>query len=222
MPTDINRGVSINGTKIVLQLLSFQTPTLARSFLSQAKEILGPIESRVPATLSVLWVLSQPAFKDTRVGLQVWMEVMLPLIHLKNYTAFVAQAAGQLLEKGIKSTQDTMTVSDYFRLKDQVSSLPSVARQNVASLVEALTEPMIAQSGGKMFGQLFRRLESNQPDECRKMVDCLDADAAAFDVWRKDYRSNLMASSQLLEWISTNRSPQSIYVNEKIVSYKIS
>ena len=63
MPTDINRGVHVNGTKIVLQLLSFQYPVLAKSFISQAKDTLGPIESRVPATLSLLWVLSQASYK---------------------------------------------------------------------------------------------------------------------------------------------------------------
>lgn len=210
MPTDINRGVHVNGTKIVLQLLSFHTPSLARSFLPQAKEILGPIESRVPATLSLLWVLSQPAVKDSCVGLQVWHEVMLPLIHLKNYTAFVGQAAGQLVEKGIKNLPESLTVNEFFRIKDLLSSYPSVARQNVSDLIDVISPAMISQGAGKMFGQLLKRLNSNQPEECQKLVQCLDADAAAFESWRKEYRNNLMSSSQLLQWITENEPPKSI------------
>lgn len=141
--------------------------------------------------------------------MQVWQEVMFPMVNLKNYAAFIGQAAGHLTSKDIKSVPESLTVPEYFKLKDQVSSLPPVARQNISELVEALEPPMIATHGAKMFGQLLRKLESNRPDECRKLVDCLNADPAAFDTWRKDYKGNLMASSQLLEWISTNGSPKS-------------
>lgn len=45
-------------------------PHLILAHLGRAREILENNESRVPVTLSILWVLSQPAFKDARIGVQ--------------------------------------------------------------------------------------------------------------------------------------------------------
>ena len=141
------------------------------------------------------------------------MEVMLPLINLKNYAAFVGQAAGQLTTKGLKSLPENVTVPAYFSLKDQVPTIPPVARQNVSDLVDSLESALIANDGPKMFAQLLRRLESNRPNECRKLVDCLNGDPAVFDTWRKDYKGNLMASSQLLQWISKNGPPKGNFLS---------
>ena len=57
-------------TKLMLQLVSFHKPSLAVANLKRFKETLAPLESRIPASLSLLWVLSQSAVKDTRVGVQ--------------------------------------------------------------------------------------------------------------------------------------------------------
>lgn len=63
-------GVSVSGTKIVLQLLSFHRPTVVLAHLARANEILAANESNKAVTLSILWVLSQSSFKDSRVGIQ--------------------------------------------------------------------------------------------------------------------------------------------------------
>ncbi len=63
-------GVSVCGTKIVLQLLSLHKPNLVLSYLDRANEVLATNESNRPVTLSILWILSQPSFKDTSVGIQ--------------------------------------------------------------------------------------------------------------------------------------------------------
>ncbi len=62
--------MAVVGTKIVLQLLSYHKPELVLGHLGRAREILAANESRVPVTLSILWVLSQSSFKDTRTGIQ--------------------------------------------------------------------------------------------------------------------------------------------------------
>lgn len=136
---------------------------------------------------------------------------MLPLVSMKNYGAFVAQVAGYLTAKApsAKLSQDTLSVADYFKLTEQVqqnSSLPSAVRQPIADLVHALTLPMITAHGSKMFSQYLRRLTSSnasdRSDTCRHLIECLRADEHSFDVWRKEYRTNLPASSVLLQWIA--------------------
>ena len=58
------------GTKLMLQLLSFHKPSVAVATLPRFKEVLSSMESRVPASLSLLWVMSQAAVKDTSIGIQ--------------------------------------------------------------------------------------------------------------------------------------------------------
>lgn len=136
---------------------------------------------------------------------------MLPMVSMKNYGAFVAQAAGYLTAKApsAKLSQDTLSVADYFKLTEQVqqgSSMPTAVRQPIADLVHALTLPMIAAHGSKMFGQYLRRINSSKASEraeiCRHLIECLRSDDQSFDAWRKEYRSSLPASSALLQWIA--------------------
>lgn len=63
-------GVSVNGTKIVLQLLCLHKPNLVLTYLARANEILATNESNRPVILSILWILSQSSFKDSSVGIQ--------------------------------------------------------------------------------------------------------------------------------------------------------
>lgn len=63
-------GAPVCGTKLVLQQLCFHKPTVVLSHLTRAREILTSNESRVPVTLSILWVLSQPLYKDASVGIK--------------------------------------------------------------------------------------------------------------------------------------------------------
>jgi len=204
LPTDINRGVQVVGTKLVLQQLSFFKPSLALDNLDRIQETLRSIESRVPALLSVLWVASQAGHKDTRTGVKVWMDAMLPLISMKNYGGFVAQVAAQLTPKvkDVKLKADTISVTDYFDLLSQVtsSSLPASLRKDIAAFVAALARPMIAVNSAKMFAPLLHRLTSNSEELCQNLVECLKTDSRAFDSWRKEYKANLRASSHLLRY----------------------
>lgn len=210
LPTDINRGLQVCGTKLVLQQLSLSKPSLALDNLGRIQDILRSIESRVPALLSVLWVTSQAGYKDARIGAKVWMDAMLPLINLKNYSGFVAQVAAHLTPKmkDAKLKADTISVTDYFNLLDQAtsSSLPASLRKDVAAFVAALARPMIAVNSAKMFAPLLHRLTSNSEELCKNLVECLKTDSRAFDSWRKEYKSNLRASSHVLRYCIDNES----------------
>ena len=70
------------GTKIVLQLLSYHKPDIVLGHLERAREILKANESRVPVTLSILWILSQSSFKDTRTGIQGNYFIYSSVLHI--------------------------------------------------------------------------------------------------------------------------------------------
>ena len=64
-------GISVNGTKIVLQLLlAFHKPSLMLDLMSRASELITENVNRVPIIQTLLWVLAQPSFKDTCTGVQ--------------------------------------------------------------------------------------------------------------------------------------------------------
>lgn len=92
-------GAPVNGTKIIMQLLSFHKPSLVLNHLKNAREILTSNESRVPVTLTLLWVLSQPSFKDTRVGIQgnrLFTLILLILIKIEIFTKISSRTVSRL------------------------------------------------------------------------------------------------------------------------------
>ena len=137
------------------------------------------------------------------VDFAVWMEAMLPMVGLKNYAAFVGQAAARLAAdvkaKDVKLNRETVSVADYFQLHDLVngsaSAPASAVRKELAALLAALTRPMAAAAGAKMLSQWLAR------DSPADAVGCLKADAtAAFEQWRREYKTKPAASANLLEW----------------------
>ena len=135
---------------------------------------------------------------------------MVPLLGLKNYSGYVIQTLTHLKTKaaaGLKPSDiANLSLTEYFNLSDRVQSLPSNVRKDVTDFVEALSQPMMENHGAKMFGQLLRRAESNRPDLCRQLVACLRIDSNSYEVWKKDYKANLPASAQLLQYIADRES----------------
>ena len=140
----------------------------------------------------------------------VWTETMLPLIGLKNFTGFIVQNLSQMKTKAVSDVKpcntSNLSLAEYFKLSDRVPSLPANVRKDATDLVESLSHTMIATHGSKMFGQLLRRVESNRPDLCRQLVACLRVDSNSYVVWKKDYKANLAASAQLLQFIADHDS----------------
>lgn len=135
---------------------------------------------------------------------------MIPLLGLKNYGGFAAQMADYLASKvpDTKLSTSTLSVNDYFKLVDQVQqgTIPTNVRREVANFVQALAQPMLSAHGSKMFSQFLRRLvsvdSSSRAEISKNLALCLRTDANSFEIWRKEYRSNLVATSFLLKWIS--------------------
>ena len=135
------------------------------------------------------------------------MDVMRPLIVLKNYAPFVCQVASQLTHKlkGSSVNKDAVSISDLIGLYDlaQGSSLSSSIRKDVIQLQQALTHSMIEQNTVKMFNQFLVRLNTggNYLDICPILVSCLKKDPSrCFAAWTKTYKSKLAASGTLLKW----------------------
>lgn len=137
---------------------------------------------------------------------------MLPLIRLKNYGAYIAQVAEYLTTKmpNTKLSTSTISVADYYKFVEQLqqASIPTNVRREVTNFIHALAQPMTVAHGAKMFSPSLKRLVSNDPSEraeiSRNLVNCLRTDAHSYEIWRKEYRSNLVASSHLLKWIIDN------------------
>ena len=139
---------------------------------------------------------------------------MLPLISMKNYGVFVGQSAEYLTTKVSKAKLSTsdLSVADYYQLVDRVqretSSISANIRREALSLVEALAEPVIRAHGSKMFVPSLRRLvsdSSSRTEVSSILINCLETDARCYEIWRKEYRSNLVASGYLLQYIADNK-----------------
>ena len=132
------------------------------------------------------------------------------MIGLKNYAPFIGQVASQLTfkAKDVKSTKETVSVNDYFKLFDLVqdSSLPSAVCKDIESFLLNLTRPMTTSFGPKMFSQYLHRVnpEANNDEICGPAFDCLKADPRTFDSWRKEYKSSMPKSAVLLKWAAAH------------------
>lgn len=139
---------------------------------------------------------------------------MLPLINLKNYGPFVGHSADYLATKlsNVKLSPNDLSVADYYNLVDQIqqeTSLSANIRREATNLVQALAGPVIKAHGYKMFVPSLRRLvsdSSNRAEINRILTTCLETDAHSYEMWAKEYRSSLVASGYLLQYIADNKS----------------
>ena len=103
---DMGKGLTANGNLVVLQLMSEIYPALATHNVARFNELRNSyqvgidflsfpdslfkhgrkyLQNRAQIGTAMLWALGQGGRKDLAVGINVWLECMLPVLTMKNY-----------------------------------------------------------------------------------------------------------------------------------------
>jgi len=86
------------GFRVMLQCISFEYPEFTLKNIQKFIQYRTSYQNRQPMCLSILWVASQSGKRDLKSGINIWLELMFPIIKLKAYSKFVIDSLRILLE----------------------------------------------------------------------------------------------------------------------------
>jgi hypothetical protein len=94
--------VKINGPtmgfRIMLQCISFEFPEFTLKNIQKFIQHRNSYQNRQSLCLSILWVASQSGKRDLKSGINIWLELMFPVIGMRAYSKFVIDSLKILLE----------------------------------------------------------------------------------------------------------------------------
>ena len=86
------------GFRIMLQTIARQYPEFTLKNIQKFIQQRNSYNNRQQICLTILWVASQSSKTDLKSGINIWLELMFPVIGQKAYTKFVIDSLRTLLE----------------------------------------------------------------------------------------------------------------------------
>ncbi|GFO07292.1 transmembrane protein 214 [Plakobranchus ocellatus] len=110
------------GYKIFLQLLAYHKPDITMSKMHQYLELLKTHQNRPALCISILWAVGQCGTKNFKCGLKVWLELMLPMLEVRQVAYYPVEYLEQLLHihKNVTSADGAVSLKEYFQVVDIV------------------------------------------------------------------------------------------------------
>ncbi|KAM3960329.1 transmembrane protein 214 [Aphomia sociella] len=221
LANDMSRGQSVNGHRILLQMLANDYPEFCVASIQKSATLRNSYQNRPPIGLSLLWALGQGGHNNFAVGLKAWQELFLPIIELKNYSKFIVLYLSSLLDK--HATMDATKVSQeqLLAMFDMVNSKRnSVSKELSSDLIKQLTkykDIYFSRSGNKLqvtFNHIMKKLpnqflsgptlDSYNRVLVESLVDCLERDDSSNATWRQLFQKCTKQSATLLDFINSN------------------
>lgn len=221
LANDMSRGQSVNGHRLLLQMLAQEYPEFCITSVQKSASLRNSYQNRPPIGLSLLWAFGQGGSSDFAVGLKAWQELFLPIIELKNYSKYVVGYLSNLLDE--HGTMDNTKVSQdqLFAMIDMVNNKRSALPKDLSSdLIKQLSkykDIYFNKSNNKLqvtFNQLMKKLPNQYLSgasldpyhrvlvDC--LVDCLARDDSCNATWRQLFHRCSKQSATLLDYIDAN------------------
>ncbi|XP_068228650.1 LOW QUALITY PROTEIN: transmembrane protein 214-B [Palaemon carinicauda] len=210
------KGLSVAGYKLFLQILSIHRPHVGVVHLQSYCELRQSIQNQTPTCLSLLWAVGQPGINNFGIGLRIWMELMVPLIGLKNYSAYVVDYGSDVFSGGgggaTKEYGDVLGVREFFSILDftwcSSGSLAKPVQRQLFALYPKVKTTAFTSSPEvvlrNFFPSFLRRLNMDAPEQLKIelktcLVQCLMQDPHCWNVWSQLYVKHLPQSAILLK-----------------------
>jgi len=215
---DMAKNLDVLGWVIMAQVIAEVHPQAVISKISRLVDLRNSYQNRTSINLVVLKAIGEAGIHDLQVGIKVWMEVMLPLLNMRNYTKFVVDYITKLLDhhkitETSKVSKPVMDLSNFFTIQDTVFVVASQVNKECAKqLLEQyprLKNLALAGYGNhELFPELMIKLKSqNMPNQVVDSLDilshCMIATPAAIVHWQQIYISQLAQSGYLLQYINS-------------------
>ncbi|CAH0724228.1 unnamed protein product, partial [Brenthis ino] len=220
LANDMIRGQSVNGHRLLLQMLAHEYPEFCIASIPKSVTLRNSYQNRPPIGLSLLWTLGQGGYKDFAVGLKAWQELFFPIIELKNYTKYTIVYLSNLLDRHA-SMDAKVTLDQLVAMFDMVNSKRNALSKDLSSdLIKQLSkykDIYFNNSGNKLqvtFNQLMKKLPNQylsgtNLDPYNKvlvasLIDCLVRDDSCNATWRQLFNRCPKQSATVIEYIDTN------------------
>ncbi|KAK3857658.1 hypothetical protein Pcinc_026053 [Petrolisthes cinctipes] len=205
------KGLGVVGYKIFIQILAMHRPEVGVVNLPFYCELRQDLQSQTPACLSLLWAVGQSGVGNFTIGLRVWLELMMPVIGLKNYSSLVVEYGSMVFGGGAGESGNVLGVRQFYSIFDFTwttsASLPkSVQRQLFALYPKVKTTAFSSSPENTLrnfFPSFLRRLDPYTPHPLRVelltcLVQCLTQDTQCWSIWSQLYLKHLPQSAILL------------------------
>lgn len=220
------------GYKIFLQLLAYHKPDITMSKMHQYLELLKTHQNRPALCISILWAVGQCGTKNFKCGMKVWLELMLPMLEVRQVAHYPVEYLEQLVRSHKKSTSSdgVVTLREYFQVLDIVFcpgfNLSNDLRKRLNDLYPCLKEFAYGHNPSQtlrtFFASYLARYSVNANPAIKKelltcLVKCLTTDKQSFSVWCQLYTKHLVASGCLLEHICNEWSDLASLFDKKLL-----
>jgi len=213
---DLSKNLEVYGWMIMTQVLTDVKPSLIISSLARLNELMTSYQNRPQIGLMILWCVGQSGKKDLDVGIRVWIDVMLPLLSMKNYTKFIVDYLSTILSVhqamgNNLSTKQALDLKDFNLIQDVVFGSVTQITKDCGRLLRELYPQLKvfalgAHDNHEIFPNIMERIKHQDIQD--QLLDSLDimantliASPAALVHWQRLYTSHLAESSELLNYI---------------------
>lgn len=232
LANDMSRGQSVNGHRLLLQMLAQDYPEFCITSIQKSATLRNSYQNRPPIGLSLLWAFGQGGISDFSVGLKAWQDLFLPVIELKNYSKYVVSYLSNLLDTHAKMDSTKVSQDQLFAMIDQVNNkrngLPKDLSSDLIKQLFKYKDIYFNKSNNKLqvtFNQLMKKLPNQYLSgasldpyqevlvDC--LVDCLARDDSCNATWRQLFHRCSKQSATLLDYIDTNWAAVSLKLKKK-------
>ncbi|XP_011495907.1 PREDICTED: transmembrane protein 214 [Ceratosolen solmsi marchali] len=223
MTTKMVKGVPVVGYKIFVQLLAKYDPKLSMVNIPKLISMRNSYQNRKPIGLSLLWSFNQGGRENLMIGLQVWHEVMSPMLEAKSYSSYIIQMLNDLLtwhsdEKNLQTDLYFNILEDFCSGKLNISQ--SVIDEGILILIKLRIILFKNNSINyrKLFETLFfkvtpKTLEKYKNESLKMLLNCVIHDEQCFNVWESLHMKNLFISSEFLKYIDSCWHSVHLFIN---------
>jgi len=216
---EMAKNLSVLGWTAMAQVLAESHPQLFVTNISRFVELRNSYQNNPKICLPMLKALGEAGLTDLSVGIKLWLEMMLPLISLKQYTKFVVDYITQLLDyhkisSTSKVSKPVMDITNFLTLQDSVFIVGSQLQKDYYKQLTEQVYPRLKHlalagyGNHDLFPQLMSKLKSqNMPNQVVDSLEilsyCMMATPAAIVHWQELYISQLAQSGYLLQYINS-------------------
>ncbi|XP_034835337.1 transmembrane protein 214 [Maniola hyperantus] len=218
---DMTRGQSVNGHRILLQMLAHNCPDFCVASLAKSVTLRNSYQNRPPIGLSLLWVLGQGGLSNFAVGMKAWQELFLPIVELKNYSKYAINYLEEILARHGNMASTKVSFEQLIAMFDMVNNKRNALSKELSNdLIKQLSkykDIYFSKSGNKLqvsFNHLMKKLPNQYLSGSaldpyhrvmvESLVDCLHQDDSCNATWRQLFSRCSKQSATLMEYIDTN------------------
>uniref|UniRef100_A0A1L8DCA9 Uncharacterized protein n=1 Tax=Nyssomyia neivai TaxID=330878 RepID=A0A1L8DCA9_9DIPT len=205
---ELNKNLPVVGTKILLQLIALRFPVVCQSNFAKNAVLQNSYLNQSTIGLSLLWALGQGGYQDCQVGINVWQNMMVPVIEMKHYYKFVVEYIYWILQKATPNTSLKLTLQEYLNVTDTLMQERKNIPPNIRNLLpeSAFMISKLYIESTKNVSNIFLPLFKDLSKESHSvylftLVQCLKTEPNCVKLWELNYKKLHQQHTLLLNYI---------------------